>query len=109
MINIDENEDTIHTKAGFDKILQRGKRLQSRMDEAMGDDAWEKLHGPNEIPKRYVPPFLQDNNAAANKKSEDFKKREEERMENLYSIEIEAGLNRGGNRQQDGLHRGAPS
>ena len=60
MINIDENEDTIHTKAGFDKILQRGKRLQSRMDEAMGDDAWEKLHGPNEIPKRYVPPFLQD-------------------------------------------------
>ena len=44
------------------------------MDEAMGDDAWEKLHGPNEIPKRYVPPFLQDNNAAANKKSEDYKK-----------------------------------
>ena len=26
-INIDENEDTIHTRAGFDKIMQRGKRL----------------------------------------------------------------------------------
>ena len=36
MIDIDENNDTIQTKAGFDKILQRGKRLQSRMDEAMG-------------------------------------------------------------------------
>ena len=60
MINIDENEDTIHTKAEFNKILQRGKRLQSRMDEAMGDDAWTKIHGPNEMPKRYVPPFLQD-------------------------------------------------
>lgn len=58
MINIDENEDTIHTKAQYDKILSRGKRLQSRMDEAMGDDAWAKIHGPNEIPKRYVPPFL---------------------------------------------------
>ena len=58
MIDIDENDDTIHTKAGFDKILRRGKQLQSRMDEAMGDDAWEKLHGHNQIPKRYVPPFL---------------------------------------------------
>ena len=58
MINIDENEDTIHTKAGFDKILSRGKRLQTRMDEAMGDDAWTQLHGRNEIQKRYVPPFL---------------------------------------------------
>ena len=60
MINIDENDDTIHTKAQFDNILQRGKRLQSRMDEAMGDDAWTKLHGSNEIPKSYVPPFLQN-------------------------------------------------
>ena len=40
MISIDENEDTIHTKTELNKILQRGKRLQSRMDEAMGDDAW---------------------------------------------------------------------
>jgi len=30
------------------------------MDEAMGDDAWTKLHGSNEIPKSYVPPFLQN-------------------------------------------------
>ena len=29
-------------------------------------------------------------------------------MENLYSIEIEAGLNRGPNRQQHGLYPAAP-
>ena len=76
-INIDENEDTLHTKADFAKILNRGKRLQTRMDEAMGDDAWEKLHGANNLPKRYVPPFLrgQDENAA--KKAEEFKKNEQ--------------------------------
>lgn len=45
MIDINENDDTINTKAEFNKILQRGKRLQSRMDEAMGDDAWTQLHG----------------------------------------------------------------
>lgn len=28
------------------------------MEEAIGDDAWEKLHGPHEVPKKYVPPFL---------------------------------------------------
>lgn len=68
------------------------------MNEALGDDAWTKLHGPNEIPKSYVPPFLRE--SEVNKKqADDFKQREQERMDNLYSIEIEAGLNRGANKQ----------
>jgi len=90
-INIDENEDTIHTKADFQKILMRGKQLKSRMDEALGDDAWQKLHGQDTIPKRYVPPFLRDNET---KKPKDFAKREQERMDNLYELEIEAALDR---------------
>ena len=90
-ISIDENDDTIHTKAELSKIISRGKRLQNRMDEALGEDAWTKLHGHNELPKRYVPPFLRDE---GKKQPKDFAKREHDRMENLYNIEIEAGLDR---------------
>ena len=79
------------------------KRLQSRMDEAMGDDAWTKLHGRNEIPKEYVPPFMQ--NKKQPEPQRDFVKNERERMDNLYSIEIESGFNR----KKDGLPRGDPS
>ena len=60
------------------------------MDEAMGDDAWTKLHGPNEMPKRYVPPFLREKEGG--KQPSDFAQREEERNERLFSIEIDAGL-----------------
>ena len=61
------------------------------MDEAMGDDAWTQLHGHQQIPKRYVPPFLRDD---AKKQPKDFAAKEQERMENLYSIEIDAALDR---------------
>jgi len=27
------------------------------MDEALGEDAWTKLHGPHVIPKSYANPF----------------------------------------------------
>ena len=54
----------------------------------MGDDAWTQLHGPNERPKSYIPPFLRDNS----KKPLDFATKEQQRLDDLYSIEIEAGL-----------------
>ena len=41
LITIDENEDTIHNGADLNSILERGRRLQNRMNEALGDDAWE--------------------------------------------------------------------
>ena len=63
------------------------------MDEALGDDAWTKLHGPNEMPKRYVPPFLR-NEGGSQAQIRDHAKQEQQRMENLYSIEIEAGFDR---------------
>ena len=103
MINIDENEDTVGTKAEFTKILNRGKRLQNRMDEAMGDDAWTRLHGPNERPKSYVPPFLKDNKP---KQPADFQQKEQQRMDNLYSIEIDAALDRA---KPKGIDKAAPS
>ena len=81
----------MHTRAEFDKILNRGKKLKHKMDEALGDDAWSALHGHQQIPKRYVPPFLQDQAKGAPK---DFKAQEQERMDNLYSIEIDAALDR---------------
>ena len=67
------------------------------MDEAMGDDAWTKIHGPNEMPKRYVPPFLREKEGG--KQPSDFALREEERNERLFSIEIDAGLEKNQNNQ----------
>ena len=58
IIEIDENNDTLPNVDAFSKAIERGKRLKDRMEEAIGDDAWEKLHGPHEVPKKYVPPFL---------------------------------------------------
>ena len=59
------------------------------MDEALGEDAWEQIHGKNEIPKKYVPPFLRDQSPAKNNNQDlsDVK-------ENLYALEVEAGLNK---------------
>ena len=57
-IDIDENNDNYHNVDAFSKAIERAKRLKGKMEEAIGDDAWEKLHGPNEVPKKYVPPFL---------------------------------------------------
>jgi len=42
------------------------------------------------MPKRYVPPFLREKEGE--KKPSDFAQREEERNERLFSIEIDAGL-----------------
>jgi len=56
------------------------------MDEAIGEDAWEKLHGPHEIPKKYIPPFLQE------------EARDEELisdpLDNIYELEIDEGFNK---------------
>jgi hypothetical protein len=31
------------------------------MDQALDSDAaWEALHGPHVVPKKYIPPFLQN-------------------------------------------------
>jgi hypothetical protein len=60
-INIDENDDTFSNANEFKKIMDRGQRLKERMNDAIGEDAWTKLHGPHERPKKYVPPFLQGN------------------------------------------------
>ena len=70
----------------------------------MGDDAWTELHGANEIPKKsnYTNPFLQKQDK---KPQTDFAQQERERMDNLYSIEIDAGFNK----KKDGLQRGEPS
>lgn len=58
LIDIDENNDTLHNVDAFSKAIERAKRLKGKMEEAIGDNAWEKLHGPHEVPKKYVPPFL---------------------------------------------------
>lgn len=60
------------------------------MDEALGEDAWEQIHGKNELPKKYVPPFLRD--SSPNKQHEDLS----DVKENLYALEVEAGLNKKG-------------
>lgn len=59
-INIDENEDTLHNAQDFSRIFERGQKLKEKMDQAMGADAWEKLHGIHNVPKSYIPPFLRD-------------------------------------------------
>lgn len=94
-INIDENEDTIHNAVDLKNILNRGQKLKARMDEALGEDAWEQIHGKNEIPKKYVPPFLRDSSPAkTNQDLSDVK-------ENLYALEVEAGLNKQGDCSSD--------
>ena len=58
-INIDESEDTFHNQDELARILARGEKLRKQMDQALeADDAWEALHGPHAVPKKYVPPFL---------------------------------------------------
>ena len=69
--------------------------MQSRMDEAMGADAWTELHGHQERPKAYVPPFMRDQ--GPKKPSKDFEQKERERMDNLYSIEIDANFKKNDN------------
>ena len=56
------------------------------MDEAIGDDAWEKLHGPHEIPKKYIPPFLQDEPKEEEPTSNP--------LDNIYELEIDESLNK---------------
>ena len=54
------------------------------MEEAIGDNAWEKLHGPHEVPKKYVPPFLR-NDERQNAGRVD-------QMDQLYELEIEEAI-----------------
>ena len=60
------------------------------MGEALADDPWEQLHGPNEVHKTYVNPFMKPNSLAA---AEESKKKDVQgdtaRMDNLYTLEIE--------------------
>ena len=68
-INIDENDDTIHNAQDLSKLISRGQKLRERMGEALADDPWEQLHGPNEVHKTYVNPFMKPNSLAAAEES----------------------------------------
>lgn len=84
-INIDENDDTFHNQEEFKKVLERGRKLKERMNEALDEDAWRQLHGPHEIPKTsYVNPFQ----SQANQDREP----QVDQYEAIYNMEIEAGL-----------------
>ena len=50
-INIDENEDTFSNQHELSSILLRGRKLQERMEETLGEDPWTELHGPHHIQK----------------------------------------------------------
>ncbi len=51
------------------------------MDQALdADAAWEALHGPHNVPKKYVPPFLTG-------KVEETK--DESEIDRMYELEIE--------------------
>ena len=63
----------------------------------MGSDAWTELHGHQERPKAYVPPFLRDQ--GKKEKPKDYEQKEKERMDNLYSIEIDAGFQKNSNQK----------
>jgi hypothetical protein len=43
--------------------------------------AWETIHGNHQIPKRYIPPFLHEESKGMN----------EDELDNIYAMEIEAG------------------
>lgn len=60
-INIDENEDTVHSAGDLKKILAKGQKLKERISDTLiePDAAWNSLHGGNEVPKKYYPPFMQ--------------------------------------------------
>jgi len=47
------------------------------------DVAWEALHGPHVVPKKYIPPFL------AAKKVEPKDPVDSEEIDRLYELEIE--------------------
>ena len=58
-ITIDENDDTFHNQGELASILARGQKLRDQMDQALDSDmAWQSIHGPHIVPKKYVPPFL---------------------------------------------------
>lgn len=84
MIDIDENNDTLHNVDAFSKAIERAKRLKGKMEEAIGDNAWEKLHGPHEVPKKYVPPFLRNDQPQADHRGD--------HMDNLYELEIDEAI-----------------
>ncbi len=52
------------------------------MEQALTQNiSWEAIHGPHQVPKQYVPPFLQQ--------EEEKKKNPADELDNLYEIEIE--------------------
>ncbi|CDW78943.1 c2 domain-containing protein 3 [Stylonychia lemnae] len=82
LINIDENEDTFTNQAEFDRIFARGEKLRQQMNQALdSDNAWETLHGTHQVPKRYIPPFLQEEQKKAQMNDDE--------LDNIYAIEIE--------------------
>lgn len=81
LINIDENEDTLHNQNEFERIFARGEKLRQQMTQVLDtDNAWTALHGQHEVPKRYVPPFL---------KEEAKRSMDDEELDNIYALEIE--------------------
>ena len=39
--------------------MARGQKLMGKIDQTLeADMAWESLHGPHIVPKKYVPPVL---------------------------------------------------
>jgi hypothetical protein len=62
------------------------------MDQALdADAAWEALHGPHAVPKKYVPPFL----------SEKQEERKDDEIDRIYELEIEGKL--GGGKAKGGV------
>jgi hypothetical protein len=52
------------------------------MNQALqADDAWETLHGKFEVPKKYVPPFLQEERKQQPLSEED--------LDYIYKYEVE--------------------
>lgn len=74
------------------------------MDQALdADAAWEAIHGPHAVPKKYVPPFL-------NKQEE----RKDEEIDRLYELEIErkfatSGKDSKGNNKRRNIDTGSSS
>jgi len=77
-INIAEEEDTFHNEEEFAKIFNRGENLRKQMNQVLEKDkAWETIHGVHEVPKKYVPPFLQES------------QNESDDLDNIYAYELD--------------------
>jgi hypothetical protein len=71
------------------------------MEEALAEDPWHELHGSNEVPKKYVPPFMQNSLAAKENDKKKDVQNDTARMDNLYTLEIEEAMDRERQRKAD--------